>query len=146
MIWALLAAFPTKKPPLVQAVVLGLCAGLFVATGAEASNRDPLFERMAFLVLVVGVITGGLFYAGLTYQGRHPSTTAAPAPIWLYAIYVAVWLGGLLATLLALFGAGGFKVAVLAIVPLVLIAPTAMQGLSRLLVHTQAYARASIRR
>jgi hypothetical protein len=40
MIWALLAAYLTKRPPWVQALVFGLCVGLFVATAAEANERD----------------------------------------------------------------------------------------------------------
>ena len=40
-----------------------------------------------------------------------------PPPRWLYAVYVVVWLLALAATLYTLFCAGGFKVAVLAIVP-----------------------------
>jgi hypothetical protein len=38
MIWALLAAYLSKRPAWVQAVVFGLCAGVFVATAAKANE------------------------------------------------------------------------------------------------------------
>jgi hypothetical protein len=38
MVWALLAAFLTRRPAWVQALVFGLCSGLFVATAAEAEQ------------------------------------------------------------------------------------------------------------
>lgn len=47
----------------------------------------------------------------------------------LYGLYGVVWLSGLAAALLALFGEGGFKVTILAVVPLVLLAPTAFYGI-----------------
>jgi hypothetical protein len=42
MLWALLAAYLTKRPPWVQSCVVGSCTGLFVAAGANADERDPL--------------------------------------------------------------------------------------------------------
>lgn len=54
MLWAMLAAFLTHKPPLVQAVVVGACTGLFVAAAAQANERNPTIERTALLVLVWG--------------------------------------------------------------------------------------------
>jgi hypothetical protein len=129
MIWALLAAFITKKPPWVQALVLGVSTGLFVTALAEANDRDPVFSRVIVEVLVSGTIAGGLFYAGLRWQSRRGWQPDAPGPRWLYAIYAAVWAAALIACINALFGEGGFKVAVLAIVPLILLAPTAFQGI-----------------
>ena len=128
MIWALLAAFLTRQPPLVQGIVLGLCTGLFVSAAAEANNRSPMLSSVVVLVLVSGVIAGGLFFWGLESQRRHGWNPSSPPPRWLYAVYVVVWLLALAATVYTLFGAGGFKVAVLAIVPLVLLAPTAIHG------------------
>jgi hypothetical protein len=128
MMWALLAKFLTSKPPLVQAVVVGLCCGLFVSAAAEGNEREPRVSGTVPLVLVWGVVLGGLFYAGLAYRARHGWVPENPAPRWLYLVYAAVWVFGLVAALLALFGEGGVKVAVLAIVPLVLLAPTAAAG------------------
>jgi hypothetical protein len=126
MLFAVLAKFLLSKPPLVQAVVLGLCTGLFVAALAQANERQPLLERTAVLVLVWGGAAGAAYYVGLRlHRGR---TADASAPRWFHALYVVVWLLGLLAALLALAGEGGFKVAALAIVPLVLLAPAALLG------------------
>src|SRR3954449_3290617 len=65
MIWALLAAYLTKRPAWVQALVFGLCAGLFVTAAAESRNRDPAIGAVVLLVLGVGVGVGGAFYLGL---------------------------------------------------------------------------------
>lgn len=129
MLWALLAAFLTRKPPLVQAAVVGLCVGLFVATAAQANERQPSIQSTLLLVLIWGCATAALFYAGLVLQRRHGWVPDEPGPGWLYAVYTAVWLFGILAAVMALLGAGGFKVAVLTVVPLVLIAPTALEGI-----------------
>jgi len=134
MVWALMAKFLTSKPPLVQALVVGLSSGLFVATAAEANERNPKVSSMAVLVLVAGVVLGGLFYAGLAVQRRNGWTLDKDAPGWLYALYASVWVLGLAAALYALFSDGGFKVAALAIVPLVLLAPPAFHGI-RLALH-----------
>jgi hypothetical protein len=79
-IWALLAAYLTKRPAWVQAAVFGVCTGLFVTAGAEADSGSPT---------------------------------------WVHVAYSGAWLLSIAAAVLALFGAGGFKVAVLAIVPIV---------------------------
>jgi peptidoglycan/LPS O-acetylase OafA/YrhL len=129
MIWALLARFLTRQPPLIQAAVLGICAGLFVSTAAQANNRDPVIGTTVLQVVVVGLVAGALFYLGATRGGRDPQELV---PRWLCFAYAIVWLAGLAAALLALFGNGGFKVAALAIVPLVLVAPAALQGIRRL--------------
>jgi hypothetical protein len=134
MVWALLAKFLISKPPLVQAIVVGLSGGLFAAAAAAANERDPRISSIALLVLFWGVVLGGMFHAGLAYQVRHGWDRESPAPTWLYAVYAVVWVLGLVAALLALFGAGGFKVAALAIVPLVLLAPAAFSGV-RLALH-----------
>ena len=51
MLFALLAKFLLDKPASVQAVVLGLCTGLFVAAAAEADQRDPLIRSTVLLVI-----------------------------------------------------------------------------------------------
>jgi hypothetical protein len=129
MLWAMLAAFLTRKPPLVQAVVVGACTGLFVAAAAEANERNPTIERTALLVLVWGCAAGVLFYVGLITQRRHGWVPSEPGPGWLYGVYTVFWLLGIVAAMAALLGEGGFKVAALTLVPLVLIAPTALQGI-----------------
>jgi hypothetical protein len=137
MVWVLLAKFLTSKPPLVQAVVVGMCSGLFVAAAAQANERDVQISYTAGLVMLWGTAFGALFLAGLMYQRRNGWNTQSPAPGWLYAVYALVWLVGLVAALLALSGEGGAKVAALAIVPLVLLAPPAMQGF-RAAVHPRS--------
>ena len=132
MIWALLGAYLTKRPPWVQAVVFGLCAGLFVTAGAEADNRDPLIGSVVLLVLTVAIITGGLFYLGLR-AGRRDGRVSAAVPTWVHVAYAGAWLLSIGAAGLALLGAGGFPVAVLAVVPIVLLAPAALAGLRALL-------------
>ena len=129
MLWALMAKFLTRQPPLVQAGVVGLCAGLFMTTGAQANNRNPLIQTVLLQVIVVGLIAGALFFVGLV---KGPQDAHDDDPRWAYVVYAVVWLGALLAALLALFGNGGFKVAALAIVPLVLLAPPAFQAFRRL--------------
>jgi type III secretory pathway component EscS len=129
MVWAMLATFLTRKPPLIQAVVVGVCVGLFVAAAAQANERDASIESTLVLVLVWGCVAGAAFYAGLASQRHHGWIPEHPGPSWLYGVYTVVWLLGILAAVIALFGAGGFKVAALTIVPLVLVAPTALHGI-----------------
>src|SRR3954465_12718983 len=119
-----MAAYLTKRPPWIQAAVVGLCAGLFIATAAQANTREPLLSRVVIQVLAVGAVGGGLFYLGLRRQHRP-----GDIPIWVDAAYAVTWLGSLVAAVLALFGAGGFTVAVLAVVPIVLLAPPAILGI-----------------
>jgi hypothetical protein len=72
MIWALLAAYLTKRPPAVQAAVFGACAGLFVASVANSDVRNPLIASVVLLVLVVGVLAGGAFFLSLRPAGPTP--------------------------------------------------------------------------
>jgi hypothetical protein len=133
MIWALLAAYLTKRPAWVQALVVGLCAGLFIATAAEANERNPLIGSVVLLVLVAGAVAGTAFYLALRAQQRHGWTTGTAPPLWVGLLYAAVWVLSLLAAIRALFGEGGLKVAALAIVPIVLLAPPAVAGIRALL-------------
>ena len=132
MIWALLAAWLRKQPAWIQAMVFGLCVGLFIAAAANADNRDPLLSSLAVVVLVAAVISGAAFYLALRAQQRHSSPDAA-APVWVDLVYLAVWVLSLLAAVRALFGDGGLKVAALAIVPIVLLLPSAISGVRVLL-------------
>ena len=138
MVWALLAAYLGKRPAWVQALVLGLCTGLFVATAAEANQRDPLISSVLLLVLVAGAIAGTAFYLALRAQRRHGWTADTPAPVWVHLAYSTVWVLSLVAAVAALFGAGGLKVAALAIVPIVLLAPPAIGGIQVLLRRPRA--------
>jgi hypothetical protein len=133
MIWALLAAYLTKRPAWVQALVVGLCAGLFIATAAAANERNPLIDSVVLLVLMAGAVAGTAFYLALRAQQRHGWTTGTAPPLWVGLIYAAVWVLSLLAAMRALFGEGGLKVAALAIVPIVLLAPLAVAGIRGLL-------------
>jgi hypothetical protein len=126
MIWALLAAYLGKRPAWVQAMVFGLCVGGFVATAAKANERNPLISSVVLLVLVAGAVAGTAFYIGLRAQERHGWRMGTPPPVWVNLAYTAVWVLSLFAAVRALFGAGGLKVAALAIVPIVLLAPPAL--------------------
>jgi hypothetical protein len=137
MVWALLAAFLTKRPPWVQAAVVGLCVGLFVAASAEANQRNPVISSVVWLVLVPGTVAGVLFLLGLRAQLRHGSLSTG-SPAWVDIVYATVWVVSIIAAIRALFGAGGFKVAVLAIVPIVLLAPTALVAIRTMLGHPPA--------
>jgi hypothetical protein len=85
MLWAFLAAYLTKRPAWVQALVVGLCTGLFVAAAAEANQRDPLINSVILLVLVTGAAAGTAFYLALRAQRRHGwrAGTTAPAVVHL---------------------------------------------------------------
>lgn len=134
MLFALLAKLLLKQHPLVQAVVLGLCTGLFVTALADANERDPAIGSTVRLVLIWGAAAASLFYVGFAVQRKRGRVADHAAPDWLYAVYAIVWVFVVVAALFALFGEGGFKVAALAIVPLVLLAPTALYGI-RMILH-----------
>jgi hypothetical protein len=129
MLWALLAKFLLGQPAWVQATVLGLCTGLFATATAQANERDPAIDTTVLLALVWGAVAAALYYLGFKVQSRRGAAAEHAAPPWLYALYSVVWLSGLAAAVLTLVGEGGFKVAVLAVVPLVLLAPTALYGI-----------------
>jgi hypothetical protein len=133
MLWALLAAYLTKRPAWVQSCVFGVCVGLFVATGANADERDPLIGSIVVQVLTVGAVAGAAFFVALRRRvGRGAGDGGTPS--WVHAAYAGVWLLSIGAAAWALLGDGGFKVAVLAIVPIVLLAPPALLGI-RALAH-----------
>jgi hypothetical protein len=132
MIWALLAAYLTRRPPWVQASVFGACTGFFVAAAVNADVRNPLFGSVAVQVITVGVVSGGAFFAALRAQLRHRATGSG-TPTWVHSVYAVVWLLSIGAAAWALLSDGGFKVAALAIVPIVLLAPPALLGIRALL-------------
>jgi cytochrome bd-type quinol oxidase subunit 2 len=131
MVWALLAAFLRNRPPWAQAVMFGMCTGLFVAASALGVQRIVHIGSATILVLVVAAFTGGAFYFALRAHLRSRST-ARDRAVWVHIAYAAVWLFALSAAVRALLGAGGLRVAVLAIVPIVLLAPPALFGLRAL--------------
>jgi len=91
MLWALLARLITRQPPLFQAVVLGLCVGLFVTAGAQANTRDTVVEKAVLQTAVAGVIAATLFYLGLLRSRRQPDRVGAN---WRDGVYAMVWLLG----------------------------------------------------
>jgi hypothetical protein len=131
MFWALLAAFLRNRPPWVQAAMFGICMGLFVAAGAMGVERISRIGPATVLVLVVASFAGGAFYVALRAHLRSRAVARQPAA-WVHVTYVAVWLSLVSAAIRALLGAGGVRVAVFAIVPLVLWAPPALVGLRTL--------------
>jgi len=132
MIWALLAAYLTKRPPWVQAVVVGACTGLFVAAVANADARDPRIGSIVVQVVTGAVASGGAFFLALRAGLRRRREESGP-PTWVHAAYAGVWLLSIGAAVRALLSDGGFKVAVLAVVPIVLLAPPALLGIRTLL-------------
>ena len=133
MIWALLAAFLMRRPAWMRALVLGTCLGLFVA--AEVYPRDSLRSTAVVLTVAVAVLTGGVFFHALrTGAGRPPG--AGRAPTWVAIACPIAWLlvGG--AAVRALVGEHEPRVAVIAIVPIVLLAAPALAGIRALLRRT----------
>jgi hypothetical protein len=132
MIFALIAKLLLTAPPVVQAAVLGLCAGLFVTASAEANDRDPMLRTVVGEVVGIGLLAGVAFYLSLRADRRRRGRAEQPAA-WVYGAYVVVWVGALAAAVAAVLGAGGFKVAALAIVPLVLLAAPAFAAVGNVL-------------
>jgi uncharacterized membrane protein len=133
MIFALIAKFLLNAPPAIQAAVLGLCTGLFATASTEANDRDPLLRTVVAEVVAIGLLAGVAFYLSLRADQRRRGR-AEQSAVWVYGVYVVVWVGALTAAVAALFGAGGIKVAALAIVPLVLLAAPAFEAF-KLLLH-----------
>ena len=119
MLWALLAAFLRRRPPWAQAVVFGLCTGLFVAASATDLQRIARIGPVTFLVLGVGVVTGGAFHLALCAH-LHSAATARPRALWVHVGNAAVWPLFVSAAVRALLGAGGSRLAVPAVVPIAL--------------------------
>jgi hypothetical protein len=129
MLWALLAAFLTRRPPWVQAGMVGLCTGLFVVGNVNAGPMNLHLGYAVTVVVTVAAISGGAF---LSAQLRRRAANRTP-PVWVLTTYVAVWLVALAAAVGTLFGDAGVRVAVVAIVPIVLLTPSAFDGVRALL-------------
>ena len=125
MLWALLAAFLTRRPRWMQAVVFGSCAGLFVVAVAGADAASTPTGPGALRVVAIAAPVGAGFYLVLRAQA-HRRAAGHAARAWVAVAHVAVWALAVAAAGVALFGAGGVPVAVLAIVPIVLLALTAV--------------------
>jgi hypothetical protein len=130
MIWALLAAFLMRRPAWMRALVFGTCLGLFVA--AEVYPREPLRSTAVVLTVAVAVLTGGVFFHALR-TGAGPSPGAGGAPTWVAIACPGAWLLVVGAAVRALVVEHGARVAVLAVVPIVLLAPPAVAGIRALL-------------
>ncbi|HET6394587.1 MAG TPA: hypothetical protein VFG13_17310 [Blastococcus sp.] len=132
MLWALLAAFLRRRPPWLQAAMVGLCSGIFVVANVNAGQRDLRPGAAAAFVLAVAVPLGWAFSRALRAE-RHRSASGRPATPRGHAAYAAVWLVAVTAVVGTLLGDGGVRVAVIAIVPIVLLAPPAVLGIRALL-------------
>jgi len=142
MLWALLAAFLLRRPAWMRAVVLGSCLALFVAAGVYP--HQPLVGPALPRTVAVAVLTGGVFFHGLRSAARRPP--GAGAPTWWQIACPAAWLLLVGAAVRALVGEPGPRVAVLAVVPIVLLASPAVAGI-RALLHrpSRAGAEAAVR-
>lgn len=132
MLWALLAAFLRRRPPWMQAGMVGLCTGLFVVANVNAGQRDLGPGPAAALVLAAAVPIGWAFSRALRAELRSRaggrSTTSR-----VHAAWATVWLMSVTAAVGTIFGDGGVKVAVIAIVPIVLLAAPGLMGIRALL-------------
>jgi 4-hydroxybenzoate polyprenyltransferase len=132
MLWALLAAFLRRRPPWLQAGMVGLCTGIFVVANVNAGQRDLRPAHAAALVLAAAVPIGWAFSRALRAELRSRAA-GRPTTSRVHAAYAAVWLISVTAAVGTIVGDGGVKVAVIAIVPIVLLAPPAVIGIRALL-------------
>ena len=132
MLWALLAAFLRRRPPWLQAGMVGLCTGIFVVANVNAGQRDLRLGLAAALVLIAAVPIAWAVFRALRAELRSRAA-GRPARSWVHAAHAAVWLMSVTAAVGTIFGDGGVKVAVIAIVPIVLLAPPALIGIRALL-------------
>ena len=132
MLWALLAAFLRRRPPWLQAGMVGLCTGLFAVADVNAGQRDLPLAAAAALVLAIAVPVGWAFHHALRAELRR-GAAGLPATSRVRAAYAVVWLAAVTAAVGAGLGDGGVRVAVIAIVPIVLLAPTALAATVALL-------------
>lgn len=132
MLWALLAAFLRRRPPWVQAGMLGLCTGLFVVADVNAGQRDLRWIVAVALGLTIAAPSAWGFFRALRAEVRGRTAGRQRAP-WVHVASAAVWLAAVTAAVSTLLGDGGVRVAVIAIVPIVLLAPAALVGVGALL-------------
>ena len=102
-----------------------------VAASATDLQRIARIGPVTFLVLGVGVVTGGAFHLALCAH-LHSAATARPRALWVHVGNAAVWPLLVSAAVRALFGAGGSRLAVPAVVPIALWTPLALVGLRSL--------------
>jgi hypothetical protein len=132
MLWALLAAFLRRRPAWLQAGMVGLCTGIFVVANVNAGQRDLRLGSAAALVLAAAVPIGWAYSRALR-AGARSRAAGRPNTTWIHAAYAAVWLISVAAAVGTILGDGGVRVAVIAIVPIVLLAPPALTGIQALL-------------
>ena len=132
MLWALLAAFLRRRPPWLQAGMIGLCTGIFVVANVNAGQRDLPLGPAAALVLAAAVPVGWAYSRALRAE-RRSRAAGRPNTSRVHAAYAAVWLIAVTAAVGTILGDGGVRVAVIAIVPIVLLSPSALAGTQALL-------------
>jgi hypothetical protein len=131
MIWALLAAFLRNRALWVQAVMVGACTGLFVAAGSLGGSRAVSPGSGTFVVLVIALVAGGAYYGAQRRQPRGRGQ-AQPRGPRVDVAFIAVWIALVVTAIRTLVVGGGPRVAVFAIVPLVLLAEPALAGVRAL--------------
>ena len=88
MIWAGLAVFLRKQPVRRQAVVFGVCCGLFIAAGANSTHRSPAIGTVALWAVVAAVLTGLAYYLGVRGGVRRAGQDAdAVRSAWVNAAF-----------------------------------------------------------
>jgi hypothetical protein len=112
--------------------MVGLCTGTFVVANVNAGQRDLPLAPAAALVLAAAVPIGWAFSRALRAELRSRAAGRATTSR-VHAAYAAVWLLSVAAAVGTILGDGGVKVAVIAIVPIVLLAPPALTGIQALL-------------
>jgi hypothetical protein len=132
VLWALLAAFLRRRPPWLQAGMVGLCTGLFPVAHLEAGQRDLPLAAAVALLLTAAVPAGWAFHRALRAELRR-AAAGRPATSRVRAAWAVAWLVSVGAAVGAGLGDGGVRVAAIAIVPIVLLAPAALAGILALL-------------
>ena len=136
MLVAALSAFLLKQPPALQALFVGACGGAFLMGIVSAAETDPSAELLVIAFLVFGIANGVFYYRASTRSHRagaeeEPSGDAevgSRLPAYQLAVFVLVWLIGIISALLTLFVGAGFTVAIILVLPIVLFAPVALSS------------------
>ncbi len=134
MLVAALSAFLLKQPPALQALFVGACSGAFLMGVVSAAETDPSAELLVIAFLVFGIATGAFYYrastrshrAGAEEESSGDAEIGSRLPAYQLAIFVLVWLIGIISALLTLFVGAGFTVAIILVLPIVLFAPVAL--------------------
>jgi hypothetical protein len=111
--------------------MVGLCTGIFVVATVNAGQRDLRLGLAAALVLTAAVPISWAFSRALR-AGLRSRAAGRQGRSWVHAAHAAVWLLSVTAAVPTVFGTA-VRVAVIAIVPIVLLAPPALIGIRTLL-------------